>query len=86
MQLPVLSFAQGGILEAVKDGETGLLAPVGDVDELAARLRRVIADPDLCAALGANGRRYVEDTFDIRKCAARLETLYDEVIDQHNRS
>lgn len=83
MQLPIISFAQGGILEAVKDKETGLLAPVGDVDELAARLRRVIADPDLCEVLGANGRRYVEDTFDIRKCAARLETIYDEVIDQH---
>lgn len=83
MQLPVVSFAQGGILEAVKDEETGLLAPVGDVDALAARLRRVIEAPDLAAKMGHAGRRFVEDTFDIRKCAGRLENLYDDVIEQH---
>lgn len=77
---PSVSFAQGGILEAVRDGETGLLAPPGDIDALAAHLSRALGDPALCARLGAAGRAHVEAVFDIRRCAARLEGIYDGLI------
>lgn len=80
MGIPVVSFAQGGILEAVVDETTGLLAPVGDVDALAARLGRLIADPERAVRLGAAGRAYVEAQFDMAKRSASLEDIYDEVI------
>ncbi|WP_226561896.1 glycosyltransferase [Salipiger thiooxidans] len=80
MALPVVSFAQGGILEAVKDQETGLLAPTGDVAALADRLARLLAAPELGVTLGRAGRRHVEEVFDVRRQATRLEEIYDEVI------
>lgn len=80
MRLPVISFAQGGILEAVKDEETGLLAPTGDVAALAECLRRVLSEPELCMTLGAAGRSHVEKVFDVQRCAEKLENLYDDVV------
>lgn len=78
-RLPVVSYGAGGILEAVADGETGLLVPEGDVAGLARGLAAVLADPDLAARLGAAGRRRIETTFDIAICTPRLEALYDEL-------
>jgi glycosyltransferase involved in cell wall biosynthesis len=47
---------------------------------LAGHLRRLLGDPELCARLGAAGRAFVEAEFDIRRCAERLEGIYDEVV------
>ena len=54
---PVVASAVGGLLEAVEDGVTGLLVPPGDVAALEAALRRVLADEELGAHLGAAARK-----------------------------
>ncbi len=46
--------AAGGL---VRDGETGLVVPAGDVPALAAALRRLHDDPALRARLGAAGKQ-----------------------------
>ncbi len=79
-RLPVVSYPAGGIPEAVVDGETGLLGPIGDTRVLAEHLRRIVGDRDLAARLGGAGRRMVETEFDIGRRTARLEALYDEVV------
>jgi glycosyltransferase involved in cell wall biosynthesis len=38
---PVLAVAAGGVLETVRDGETGVLVPTGTIDELAEAMRHV---------------------------------------------
>ncbi len=53
----VVAARVGGVPEIVLDGETGLLVPGGDVPALAEALSHLAASPDLCAALGAAGRR-----------------------------
>ena len=57
---PVVATAAGGIPEMVKDGETGLLAPVGDAESLAAQVERILGDEVLRERLVAGGRRMVE--------------------------
>jgi glycosyltransferase involved in cell wall biosynthesis len=44
---PVISTATGGVAEVVRDGENGLLVPVGDVDALAAAIGRFVGDAGL---------------------------------------
>jgi len=44
----------------VEKARAGLVVPPQDPHALAAAIRRLIADPDLAAQLGQNGRRYVE--------------------------
>jgi glycosyltransferase involved in cell wall biosynthesis len=57
---PVVSTAVGGVPEVVRDGENGLLVPVGDEDALAAALQRISGDPALRARLAAAAAPSVE--------------------------
>jgi glycosyltransferase involved in cell wall biosynthesis len=54
--LPVVCTNVGGNVELVQDGTNGFLIPPGDVPALADRLRRLLDDPALRAAMGAKGR------------------------------
>ncbi len=58
--LPVVAAAAGGVTEVVDDGRTGLLVPFGDLDALADRLGRLVADPALAQRLGAAGRQRID--------------------------
>ncbi len=58
--LPVLGHHTGGVAEAVRHGETGLLAPHDDRPVLADLLGKLIYDPSLRRNLALNGRRRVE--------------------------
>ncbi|HKU59803.1 MAG TPA: glycosyltransferase family 4 protein [Gemmatimonadales bacterium] len=61
---PVVATRVGGVPELLgAEGEAGLLAPVEDVDALAAALQRCAAEPALRASLGAAGRQRIETRF-----------------------
>jgi glycosyltransferase involved in cell wall biosynthesis len=53
--VPVIGTRSGGIPEFVRDGESGLLVPPGDVDALAAALRRLLDSSPLRDAVRAGG-------------------------------
>lgn len=53
---PVVASDLPSIAEVVADGETALLVPPGDVDALAAALRRLQTDPALAERLAANAQ------------------------------
>jgi len=85
-QTPVVASSVGGILEVVTDGETGILVEAGRPDELAAALRRVLANPPLGRAMGAAGRRRVEERFSWTSVAERTAQVYAEAIAEFKRS
>jgi glycosyltransferase involved in cell wall biosynthesis len=74
--LPVVATRVGGNPEVVKDGETGLLVPVGDADALAAALLKLWRDSALRHEMGAAGRARIEEHFDVRKMVAAYEEIY----------
>ena len=53
--LPVVGFRFGGVGEAVKDGETGLLCNQRDTDALARNLYKLLTDKGLRERLGRSG-------------------------------
>ncbi len=55
---PVVGYRSGGAVEAVVDGETGLLVNEGDVTALADAFRRLLVDSALRQRLGEGGRRH----------------------------
>ncbi len=55
---PVLAYRTGGVPEAVRDGETGLLVPEGDVAALSQSLAVLMEDRPLRERLGAAGRSF----------------------------
>lgn len=82
MGVPVVAFRHGGIPETMREGVTGLLAPERDVDALAAHLSRYLEDDAFWAQSRKEGMRWVRQQFSVRSQTAKLETIYDRVIQQ----
>lgn len=57
---PVIATSVGGVPEVVRDGENGLLVPVGDTAALADAIRRFFADAELQRRLRAGAAPSVE--------------------------
>jgi glycosyltransferase involved in cell wall biosynthesis len=77
--LPVISHRLPGIAEAVLDGETGILTPVGDIPALAAAIGRLCDSAPERKRLGQAGRRHALAHFSLDRMVAQFEALYDEL-------
>lgn len=77
--LPVVGGASGGVPDAVRDGETGLLVAPGDPEAAAGALRRILDDPELARALGRGGRRAVEEFYNWGRVAREMRDLAREL-------
>ena len=85
MEKPVVSFASGGIGEAVEHGETGFLAAERDWRGLAEYLSLLLNSPEMRRKFGVAGRKRVIRLFDLYSQTAALETIYDSVM-KHSAS
>jgi glycosyltransferase involved in cell wall biosynthesis len=77
---PIVAFNIGGVNEAVRNGETGLLVKVGSTDEFADALLKMISDGTLQEKMGRNGRRFVLENFTWDICAQKMLNVYNEVL------
>jgi len=73
---PVVATAVNGCPEIVVDGESGFLVPPGDPSAWAGRVVALLRDPTRAAAMGAEGRRRVEEKFGLPQMIAQIESLY----------
>ena len=80
MEKPVVASDSGGTRESFRDGETGLLFPVGDVGQLATKLEKLLRDPLLRERMGKAGRVFVKDRFNLEALAARHERVYLDLL------
>jgi glycosyltransferase involved in cell wall biosynthesis len=62
---PIIATDVSGTSDLVRDGETGLLTPVGDPLALAERVSRLLDEPDRSVSMG-------------RAAQARVSAIYDE--------
>ena len=70
--LPVIGSRSGGIPEAIREGETGLLVEPEDPAAVTAATVRVLADDALRRRLGAAGRAAVEGYYNWDRVTADL--------------
>lgn len=73
--IPCVAADVTGVPEVIRDGETGLLVPTGDVDGLIEALHRLAVGEVDTAALTAKARGLVEAEFDSARQAADLAAL-----------
>ena len=73
---PVVAARATGVMDAVIDGVSGVVVPVGDARALARALELVIRDRKLAEALGAAGRERVLREF-------RQETVWEALAEEY---
>lgn len=62
-----------GIVECVKEGETGYLVDEGDAAGLAANLRKMLTNREATARMGEAGRALAMERFNLQKQSVKLE-------------
>ncbi|WP_258359789.1 glycosyltransferase family 4 protein [Moorella sulfitireducens] len=77
---PVVATDVRGNRDLVEDGRTGFLVELGDVPGLAAALERLITDPELRAAMGAAGRKKIQD-YSLEKVLVEMAGIYDRYLE-----
>ena len=75
--LPVIGTRSGGVADAVREGETGLLVEPQDVDSLAQAMLRLLQDKDLARRMGQANRRWAETLTWERNAAAYAQAYQD---------
>ena len=73
---PVIISDIPGLMEATKPGETSLVIPRGDVEALASAIVKLYQQPDLRQKMGAAGRAYVQERYELNDCFAEVEKMF----------
>ncbi|MCA9629427.1 MAG: glycosyltransferase family 4 protein [Myxococcales bacterium] len=81
MGLPVVTTDVPGCRDAVEDGATGTLVPVGNVAALQRALEQYLRHATLRQVHGLAGRERVLREFNPRRIWTELTRLYDDVLD-----
>lgn len=74
--IPVIASQVGGLPELIIHGESGLLAPVGDIDQMSAYAVEVLTRPDLSRRLGQNAMHRAREYFNVEKQVSLYENYY----------
>lgn len=77
---PVIATAVGGVSGIITPGETGLVVPPGNSQELARRIIELIDNPVKARALGVAARKLVETNYSARQMTARTAAVYHQIL------
>jgi glycosyltransferase involved in cell wall biosynthesis len=81
--LPVVAFEAEGVRDLIRHGESGLLAPIGDVAAFTRALRALLSSPEQRERMGAHGRASAEQRgWD--RVMDELVLTYERVIAAYN--
>jgi len=78
---PTVATNVGPIPEVVINGETGLLVPPENAEELAEAIVRLAEDRDLACRMGEAGKKRLEDHFSLKGMLEQIEAIYEEVLE-----
>ena len=76
---PIVASVAGEAARILDDSSAAIVVPPENAEAIAAAVRRLKADPALCARMGSAGRQYVSEHFDRRILAKRYLDLLSHV-------
>lgn len=80
MGLPTIGTRINGLVDAVMDGQTGILVPVADENALASAMRGLLDDPGLIRKLGEAARKRCVELFDAKVLNGKLTEEYSGLL------
>ena len=78
--VPVVASNVGGLPEVVQDGETGFLAPLGNVEEMARDVLLLLGDQTLYRRMARAARERAESHFQLEPAVDRYEAACRRVV------
>ncbi len=81
-RVPIVAANAGGIPEVVVDGETGLLAEVGNPVDFADKVQLLLSDAELQEKFRHNGYTFLENNFTKEVIAKKMIDELNEVLDK----
>jgi hypothetical protein len=80
MERPLVVTRVGGLVDTVRDGETGLVVNPSSPEDLARGILEMLRDPERARALGKAGRKLILERFTLGRTARDLSQLYQRLI------
>lgn len=84
--VPVVASRVGGLPEVIEEGVSGFLAPVGDIEAMAAAATRLLTDDALHSRMAHQARIRAVDRFRLLPMVDRYEAFYRSVLQGERRS
>lgn len=78
--VPVIGSRIGGIPEVLLDQQTGIFTTPGHIDELAKAIEQLVYDKKLMEYLSGQGRKHVENKFDLKMQVSETLKLYQHCL------
>lgn len=78
--VPVVCTSVEGVPEIVRDNKTGILVPPKDPGALATGIIKSLNDMDNARKMAEEGRKFVNENFDVKKMVDDIDTLYDTLL------
>ena len=78
--LPCVMTPVGGIPDLVKDGEQGLLFPVGDSVKMAEALDKMMENENLRKHIVSQTDMLIETTLNIKTIGHQLDRIYQSIL------
>jgi glycosyltransferase involved in cell wall biosynthesis len=76
MYKPVLVSSIRSLSEVVENGKDGFLIPPDNIEMWAERIKFLLANTEVCRKMGENGRKKVEEKFNLKVISDKIEELY----------
>lgn len=80
--IPIVQPALGAFPEVVEVSQGGAIYSPNKPEKLASKWKEVFDDPENMKAMGKNGRKAVEEKFNIEKLTSRMIGVYETVLDK----
>ncbi len=76
---PAVATRVGGVPELIEEGKTGYIVEPGNIESIAAGIKKAAADPGKTRALGQAAQAEILRKYSIHRLVRDIEDLYDEL-------
>jgi glycosyltransferase involved in cell wall biosynthesis len=76
----VIATAAGGVLDIIKDQETGLLISPKDADAMAKAIQQLLQDRKQSAAMGQRAQQKAREVFSVKQHVASVQYIYERIL------
>lgn len=81
-RVPVIASAIGGLPEIIRPGETGYLVQKRRKEDVVQKLREALLEKEASLALAQNGKRLVQNLFDIKRTSKEISDIYKTILEK----